>query len=536
VWTLSGNVNVGPGTYILRMNVADDDGASANGDITLTVLQEDARITYAGPMLVSTPSISNSVATIELRAIIQDITAVLPALDPNGGIITNATVTFINRETGAVIAANLPVGLFQSNDSLTGIATFSWVVDIGNADSVSYEVGIIVGGFYTRNHTDDDVLITVTRPLDNMVTGGGYLINDDSAGVYAGDDGRKTNFGFNVKFNKQLTALQGHVNIIIRQNGHNYQIKTNAMQSLAVNPVAHTATFISKANLQDVTDPSNPISLGGNLSLIITLTDPGEPGTSDTIGITLWKGTQLLYSSHWSGTQTIEQLLDGGNIVIHTNGQRLGADPSSSTAPSPTSFDPLTEEALLAVAQKAITAWSDAAISNKQAHMLSHTKFVVADLDGPTLGLSLGDTIWIDADGAGLGWSNAFDLLTVVTHELGHRLGLDHSDANDVMHETLQPGVRVLPTNSWIAPASMKAPVMSFSGPENTAFKAPQEFIAILAEPSNRTSRMRTRKESMVLKRSTHDRFSHGFPPQLEARLRPRSSDRAALGSSPDRA
>ena len=100
-------------------------------------------------------------------------------------------------------------------------------------------IGIVVGGFYTRDNSNDDVLVTVTRPLDNMVTGGGYLINQDSAGLYAGDDGLRTNFGFNVKFNRQLTALQGHVTIIIRQNGFVYQVKTNAMQSLAVDPVAH---------------------------------------------------------------------------------------------------------------------------------------------------------------------------------------------------------------------------------------------------------------------------------------------------------
>src|SRR5262249_61032045 len=39
------------------------------------------------------------------------------------------------------------------------------------------------------------------------------------------------------------------------------------------------------------------------------------------------------------------------------------------------------------------------------------------------------------------------DLLTVVTHELGHVLGLDHDEAvDDVMAESLVPGVRRVPT------------------------------------------------------------------------------------------
>jgi len=98
-------------------------------------------------------------------------------------------------------------------------------------------------------------------------------------------------------------------------------VKTNSMQSLGVNvanPSAKTAVFTSKANLKDVTDPLNPISLGGNLTLYVTMTDRGEPGTNDEIGITLWDGSTLLYSSNWSGTNTLEMVLSGGNLVVQS--------------------------------------------------------------------------------------------------------------------------------------------------------------------------------------------------------------------------
>ena len=47
------------------------------------------------------------------------------------------------------------------------------------------------------------------------------------------------------------------------------------------------------------------------------MTDAGEPGSSDKIGITVWnKSGGLWFSSNWSGTNTVEQLLGGGNLVV----------------------------------------------------------------------------------------------------------------------------------------------------------------------------------------------------------------------------
>lgn len=89
------------------------------------------------------------------------------------------------------------------------------------------------------------------------------------------------------------------------------------MTSLSTDPAAGTATFNGRANIQDVTDPLNPISIDGNATLQVTMTDRGEPGTTDTIGITVWnKDGGLWFSSHWSGTQTLEQVLAGGNLVV----------------------------------------------------------------------------------------------------------------------------------------------------------------------------------------------------------------------------
>jgi hypothetical protein len=326
---------VAPGTYTIRVAATDKDKATGTTEFTIVVKQEDARATYTGDFFASTSSISSSTATVTLAATIRDITAVTgdPAYDAYAGDIRNANVKFVNRDASNAVLCTASVGLVNPGDTKTGTAICNWPATI-SGDSQQFTVGIIVNNYYIRDSSAENTVVTVSKPIGtNFITGGGYLVLINSNGQYAGDVGSKNNFGFNVKYNKAGTNLQGNLNTIFRRtesNGlHVYQIKSASWgtatlttkicsSTTASATCPSTASFTAKANLVDITNPLSPVTKVSGAPLQVSLTDKGEPGTADTISITL-SGTNggVLYSSSWTGTKTVEQVIGGGNLVVH---------------------------------------------------------------------------------------------------------------------------------------------------------------------------------------------------------------------------
>jgi PKD repeat protein len=328
-------------SYTVASSFAGDDiYLSASDNDPFDILQEDARAYYTGALFASTSGTTSSSAVVTLSATIQDITAATgdPAYDPYGGDIRNATVSFIDRDNGNAVIATVPVGLVNSGNLLTGTATYNWSTYIGSGDSKQFTIGIRVNNYYTRDVSDDNSVVTVSKPLNKFITGGGYIVLQNSAGLEAGKPGTKNNFGFNVRYNKSGKNLQGNINTIYRRmenDGllHVYQVKGNAMTSLGIDgskTAQHpypTATFNGKANIRDITDPDNIISVDGNATLQVTMTDRGEPGSYDDIGITLWsKSGGLWYSSNWNSIKTVNQLLAGGNLKVSSGSTTFSQD------------------------------------------------------------------------------------------------------------------------------------------------------------------------------------------------------------------
>jgi hypothetical protein len=189
-------------------------------------------VTYRGAMFASTQKANSSTAEVTLAATVRDATTVDAELDPWPGDVRHARVRFVDRDSGETLCeAN--VGLVAESDFGTGTATCQWKAELGkNEDSASWTVGVVVEGWYGRDRREDDTVVTVSRPLDDMITGGGFVVLEEPAGLRAGDAGSRTNFGFNVKFNKSGQKLQGRINVILRRTEddgvvHVYQLKGN---------------------------------------------------------------------------------------------------------------------------------------------------------------------------------------------------------------------------------------------------------------------------------------------------------------------
>jgi len=310
-----------PGVYGVSCSggeARDYDFAFSAGSLTVTV--EDADATYVGDMLAFTPP-GGSSASVALRAVVRDSSAIPGSGDADPGDIRNATLTF--REGAATLCGSLSVSLLEA-DPAVGSAFCSRTLALG-----AHTVDLAVGGFYAGA---GQTLVEVAEPDGSFVTGGGFRVLSASAGRYRADPGSRMSFAFNVKYGKNMTNLKGHASLTFAAGGRAYEIKSTAMDSLGIalkrptggacaGPPSATCFGIgdlrSKANLTDVTNPASPVGIAGNLTLQLTLTDRGEPGSADTIGVTLWNGATLLFSSEWSGAKTLEGPLAGGNTVVH---------------------------------------------------------------------------------------------------------------------------------------------------------------------------------------------------------------------------
>jgi uncharacterized repeat protein (TIGR01451 family) len=160
------------------------------------------------------------------------------------------------------------------------------------------------------------------------------------------------------------------------------------------------------------------------------------------------------------------QPITSNTVTIEIND---GMPQEAASVGSGTATASLTQAQLQPVVAQAMAAWRAAGADPSALSNVANYAIHIAHLPNGELGYEVPGQIWIDPTAQGWGWSTGstpaagqMDLLTVVTHEVGHVLGLgDHPGGNDIMTTTLDAGMRRLPE----APGNPGSVVSSSSAP-----------------------------------------------------------------------
>jgi uncharacterized repeat protein (TIGR01451 family) len=144
------------------------------------------------------------------------------------------------------------------------------------------------------------------------------------------------------------------------------------------------------------------------------------------------------------------QPITSNTVIIDLND---GMPQMAASVNSAGTVNSLSTAQLQPVLGQAVAAWRAAGADSSALSNVANYAIHIAKLPDGELGWEVPGQIWIDPTAQGWGWSTGsipaagqMDLLTVLSHEVGHVLGYSsHTSGNDIMTTALEAGVRRLP-------------------------------------------------------------------------------------------